>query len=77
MNQFGEIARSCWQEIPNHFGNVDNDIFIVMPNHVHGIIVIDLDMATEGTACRALVEFEGCAKRSETHHVEQFTTIGV
>ncbi|MDO8636996.1 MAG: transposase [Dehalococcoidia bacterium] len=49
LNQFGEIARSCWQEIPNHFGNVDNDIFIVMPNHVHDIIAIDLGIATEGT----------------------------
>ncbi len=28
-------------EIPNHFQNVRLDEFIIMPNHIHGIIVID------------------------------------
>jgi len=40
LNPFGEIAFSCWQEIPRHFGTVELDAFVVMPNHVHGIVVI-------------------------------------
>ena len=36
----GEIANKCWMEIPNHFDNVELDKFIIMPNHVHGIICI-------------------------------------
>jgi len=36
----GEIARRCWAEIPDHFPTVELDVFIVMPNHVHGIITI-------------------------------------
>lgn len=32
------IVQTCWQDIPLHYPLVDNDVFIVMPNHVHGII---------------------------------------
>jgi REP element-mobilizing transposase RayT len=40
LNQFGEIVSSCWEEIPRYFDNVELDAFVVMPNHVHGIVVI-------------------------------------
>ncbi|MFA6079978.1 MAG: transposase [Candidatus Gracilibacteria bacterium] len=38
--EFGKIAEQCWHEIPNHYPNVELDAFIVMPNHIHGIICI-------------------------------------
>jgi putative transposase len=37
----GEIAIAVWLEIPHHFPNVILDEFVVMPNHVHGILIID------------------------------------
>ncbi|HSW88051.1 MAG TPA: transposase [Candidatus Saccharimonadales bacterium] len=40
LNEIGEITKQCWIEIPNHFSNVVLDEFVIMPNHVHGIIVI-------------------------------------
>ena len=40
LNDAGIIVDQCWLNIPNHFPRVDLDAFIVMPNHVHGIIVI-------------------------------------
>jgi putative transposase len=40
LNNRGEIANTCWREIANHFQNVELGTFIVMPNHVHGIIFI-------------------------------------
>src|SRR5713226_4540892 len=40
LNRYGEIARTDWQAIPKHFPDVALDIFLVMPNHVHGIISI-------------------------------------
>jgi putative transposase len=40
LNAAGEIARRCWEDIPHHFPLVELDAFVVMPNHVHGIIVI-------------------------------------
>ncbi len=41
LNEYGEIAKKCWEEIPDHFENLSLDEFVIMPNHVHGIIVID------------------------------------
>lgn len=41
VTPLGQAAFDCWQEIPAHFPFVILDEFVVMPNHVHGIIVID------------------------------------
>ena len=40
LNEFGEIVRECWLMIPHHFPHTALDAFIIMPNHVHGIIWI-------------------------------------
>ena len=40
LNECGEIADKCWMEIPEHFPNVELHEFVIMPNHVHGIIEI-------------------------------------
>jgi REP element-mobilizing transposase RayT len=39
-----QIVRQCWAEIPIHFPRVALDAFVVMPNHVHGIIILTDDM---------------------------------
>ncbi len=36
-----DIIREIWQEIPEKFQGVDLDTFIIMPNHVHGIVIIN------------------------------------
>lgn len=41
LSKIGLIAQTCWLEIPEHFPFVKLGEFIVMPNHVHGIIIID------------------------------------
>jgi putative transposase len=41
LNKTGEIARNLWKEIPNHFKYGKLDEFNVMPNHVHGIVIIE------------------------------------
>jgi REP element-mobilizing transposase RayT len=64
LSEYGEIVKRTWDEIPTHYSNVDLDEFIVMPDHVHGIIRIvdelyiyrrnDWGMIIcRGTACRA------------------------
>jgi len=40
LNQMRHIVRQCWLAIPDHFPHVLLDEFVVMPNHVHGILVI-------------------------------------
>lgn len=41
LSEIGKIADKFWYEIPNHFPYIKLDAFIVMPNHIHGIIIID------------------------------------
>jgi REP element-mobilizing transposase RayT len=36
----GQLARRCWNAIPEHMPHVDIGEFVVMPNHVHGIVII-------------------------------------
>ena len=45
------IAETFWKEMPKHFINVKLDEFIIMPNHLHGIIIIENDIAV-GTGHR-------------------------
>ena len=40
-SKIGEITDKCWLEIPSHFPFVELDKFIIMPNHIHGIIIIN------------------------------------
>jgi putative transposase len=39
----GQIARDCWLDIPNHHPHVELDVFVVMPNHIHGILRFEGD----------------------------------
>jgi len=40
LSEYGKIADEYWRDIPNHFPNVKLGAYVVMPNHVHGIILI-------------------------------------
>jgi len=41
LNGLGKIAERFWKEIPSHFDFVKLDEFVIMPNHVHGILIFD------------------------------------
>jgi len=36
----GVIVQKAWRSLPHHFANVVLDEFVIMPNHVHGIVMI-------------------------------------
>jgi REP element-mobilizing transposase RayT len=40
LSNYGEIVQKWWDDLPTHFQNVETDAFVIMPNHVHGIIFI-------------------------------------
>jgi len=40
LNDLGKIADDCWRGISEHFPNVELGAHVIMPNHAHGIIVI-------------------------------------
>ena len=41
LNSFGEVARCLWAQIPTHFDGAQVDVCVVMPEHVHGIIILN------------------------------------
>lgn len=40
LNLIGKIASDCWLEIPRHFPFVQLGDFVIMPNHMHGILIL-------------------------------------
>ncbi|MFZ3114612.1 MAG: transposase [Syntrophales bacterium] len=40
LNDAGNMIQIVWDEIPSHYGGIDIDEFVIMPNHVHGIFII-------------------------------------
>jgi REP element-mobilizing transposase RayT len=41
LNDIGKIVDTCWRETPIHYKNIDLDYFVIMPNHVHGIVILN------------------------------------
>ncbi len=40
LNEFGTIAYNEWMKLTERFPNFESDVFQIMPNHIHGIIVL-------------------------------------
>jgi putative transposase len=57
LNQLGVCAYEYWKDIPKHFPFVQLDYFIIMPNHVHGIIIINNNNPVE---TQDFVSPQGC-----------------
>jgi REP element-mobilizing transposase RayT len=38
LSRLGALVNQCWHDLPNHHDGVEIDEFVVMPNHVHGIL---------------------------------------
>ena len=39
-NPLGTVVEDCWDELPDHYDSLALDAFILMPNHVHGVILL-------------------------------------
>jgi putative transposase len=48
-NGNARIVRDCWSDLPDHYPHVSLDAFVVMPDHIHGIIVL---LDTYGAGCK-------------------------
>lgn len=42
-SEAGEFVQDCWAAIPSHFPQTDLDSWVLMPNHLHGILAIRRD----------------------------------
>lgn len=79
-NQFGEIVLKWWNELPNYYPPVELDEFVVMPNHMHGNIVIT-DVGNERddpapTEKRTLGQLVGYFKFQITKEINQIRDAG-
>lgn len=52
LNDAGNMIEKWWFELPNKFSSVELDCFIIMPNHIHGILFINNNDGTVGVDLR-------------------------
>jgi len=64
LSHMGNIAMKCWLDIPRHFPSFSLDKFIIMPNHVHGILWINLQHSK--TASMKSIECRGVQLNAPT-----------
>ncbi len=48
LSAMGQIAKEELEKIPEHYNTVAIDKYVVMPNHIHAIVVIDCDIPPGG-----------------------------
>lgn len=41
LNELGQIAEKYWMEIPTQYPYIELGNFVIMPNHMHGILIIN------------------------------------
>ncbi len=72
-NAAGEMIAAVWQEIPIHYTTIEIDEFVVMPNHIHGIIFINSCFAEAAPKSDALAigEIIRAFKARCTHALHQ------
>ncbi len=64
VNDAGRMMESVWNDLPNHYANISLDAFVVMPNHVHGIIIINdgVRFPVHGGSCKGGTSEGGSTK---------------
>ncbi|HLJ68426.1 MAG TPA: transposase [Chloroflexota bacterium] len=61
-NDAGRTIQSLWEALPQRFSHISLDAFVVMPNHLHGVVVI-----TEGRPHQGLGQIIGAFKSLSTN----------
>lgn len=67
LSKLGLVAEQQWEKLPKRFPNIELGAYMIMPNHMHGIIVI---ADGRGTAGSLNVLDDGSSRRAPTQ--EQF-----
>lgn len=71
LNDAGKMVDEWWKTLPDKFPNIELDEYVVMPNHVHGIIIIavgaDLRVCPDTTGEHAAGTHTGAIHTGATH----------
>ena len=71
LNDGGRVAERCWLHIPLHFPHVALDVFVIMPNHVHGILWIVETPPVRGVGAKnfsPLPSYSNPQEAEDPHH---------
>ncbi len=47
LSEAGRLAQVAWEDLPHHYPHVQIDVWVIMPNHMHGIVILAEAQATE------------------------------
>ena len=50
LNKYGQIVQDIWAKLPQRYDNIELDEYIIMPNHIHGIVIIKKERAQASSA---------------------------
>jgi putative transposase len=75
VNDYGQIVNQCWLEIPQHFPHASLDAFVIMPNHLHGIVVLDNTVVNLNTT-HSETQHIGAEHHPNNVGAEQHTHVG-
>jgi REP element-mobilizing transposase RayT len=48
LSKYGRIAERCWRELTEYYDGIMLDAYVIMPNHIHAIIIITGDVTRRG-----------------------------
>ena len=66
LNAAGALVQEEWRRLPERFPHIFLDAHVVMPNHMHGIIVVDTDSRAPTRGAPTLGEIVGAFKSTTT-----------
>lgn len=65
LTSAGQVVHTVWLDLPGHYPHVSLDEFVVMPDHIHGILLLDptpIGAAGLRPAAAEVMELEGVAE---------------
>ena len=76
MNECGQFVLEAWQDLPKRFMHVTLDYFVVMPNHIHGILHISPVWTTVKNATHSCMGAIHCAHSNHKGVMNHAPTLG-
>jgi putative transposase len=64
LTPLGKLASSSWEQIPEHFLSIELDLFVIMPNHLHGILLLRDNTETRPNLSHVINTYKGAVTRN-------------
>jgi putative transposase len=77
LSRFGQLVQQTWEGSPRHYPHVELDAFIVMPNHIHGVIFLLGDANPVGAGFKPALVLGGQTGPASTEAVHSTAKAGL